>query len=119
MSNRKMFRYEWIWQKSTICGFLNAKKMPMRIHENILVFYEKLPTYKPQMTKGKPYFKWHLENNGSTTYGKKKNCFSDNQTGNRYPVDILKIKRDIKSFGKGELYHPNQDLHQRRRNSVR
>lgn len=52
MSNPKMFRYEWIWQKSNKTGFLNAKKMPMKEHENILVFYRHLPTYNPQMVKG-------------------------------------------------------------------
>ena len=41
MSNRKMFRYEWVWSKSLGVGFLNAKKMPLRCHENILVFYRK------------------------------------------------------------------------------
>jgi len=45
---RKMFRYEIIWHKTQPLGFLNAKKMPLRIHENILVFYCKLPTYNPQ-----------------------------------------------------------------------
>ena len=49
------FRYEWIWEKSLGVGFLNAKKMPLRCHENILVFYQQLPTYNPQFTKGKPY----------------------------------------------------------------
>lgn len=49
MSNIKMFRYEWIWEKpNTSAGFLNAKKMPLRKHENILVFYKHLPTYNPQ-----------------------------------------------------------------------
>ena len=46
MSQRKLYRYEWIWEKSLGVGFLNAKKMPLRCHENILVFYRKLPTYK-------------------------------------------------------------------------
>ena len=41
-SNLKMFRYEWIWQKENSTGFLNAKKMPLKIHENILVFYKKI-----------------------------------------------------------------------------
>ena len=36
-------------------GFLNANRMPLRTHENILVFYEHLPTYHPQKTPGKPY----------------------------------------------------------------
>lgn len=47
-SNRKMFRYEIIWEKVQKLGFLNAKKMPLRAHENILVFYKRLPTYNPQ-----------------------------------------------------------------------
>lgn len=46
-SNRKWFRYEWIWEKSCAVGFLNANRMPLRAHENILVFYNKLPTYNP------------------------------------------------------------------------
>lgn len=47
-SNLKLLRYEWIWQKSKPTGHLNAKKMPMKEHENVLVFYKKLPTYNPQ-----------------------------------------------------------------------
>jgi site-specific DNA-methyltransferase (adenine-specific) len=47
-SNRKMFRYEMIWKKSRITGFQLAKKMPMKAHENVLVFYRSLPTYNPQ-----------------------------------------------------------------------
>lgn len=54
VSNLKDLRYEIIWQKTAPTGFLNAKKMPMKAHENILVFYKKLPTYNPQMTKGHP-----------------------------------------------------------------
>ena len=51
-SNLKMLRYEWIWKKTQATGFLNANKMPMKSHENILVFYKKLPTYNPQKTQG-------------------------------------------------------------------
>ena len=54
-SNRKWYRYEWIWHKTMPVGFLNAGRMPLRTHENILVFYEHLPTYHPQKTLGKPY----------------------------------------------------------------
>ena len=54
-SNRKRYRYEWIWHKTRPVGFLNAGRMPLRTHENILVFYEHLPTYHPQKTPGKPY----------------------------------------------------------------
>ena len=50
MSNIKNFRYEWIWQKNRGTGFLTAKKLPLKIHENILVFYNKQTTYNPQKT---------------------------------------------------------------------
>lgn len=59
MSNIKHFRYEWVWVKKQGTGFLNANKMPLKAHENILVFYKKLPIYNPQMRKadldGKPF----------------------------------------------------------------
>lgn len=51
-SNLSMLRYEWIWEKTQATGHLNAKKMPMKAHENVLVFYKKLPTYNPQKTTG-------------------------------------------------------------------
>ena len=51
-ANRKWFRYEWIWHKTKAVGFLNAGKMPMKAHENILVFYESLPTFNEQRRKG-------------------------------------------------------------------
>ncbi len=52
VSNIKMLKYEWVWEKTQATGHLNAKKMPMKAHENILVFYKKLPTYNPQKTDG-------------------------------------------------------------------
>lgn len=45
MSNPKLFKYEWIWQKNSTSGFALAKKQPMRNHESILVFYKKQCTY--------------------------------------------------------------------------
>ena len=55
MSNVKMFKYEWVWQKTMAGNFFNANKEPMKKHENILVFYKKPPQYNPQMSYGKPY----------------------------------------------------------------
>jgi len=49
MSNIKKFRYQWVWAKSQAVGHLNAYKMPMREHEDICVFYNRLPTYNPQI----------------------------------------------------------------------
>lgn len=51
MSNPKLFKYELIWKKNVPTGFFNAKKRQMKIHENILIFYKKQPTYNPQMIK--------------------------------------------------------------------
>ncbi len=55
MSNPKMFRYEWIWEKTLFSNFALVKKQPAKLHENILVFYKKQPIYNPQMREGKPY----------------------------------------------------------------
>ena len=52
MSNPKYFKYTWVWEKSKATGYLNSKKMPMRAHEDVCVFYRKLPTYNPQMQPG-------------------------------------------------------------------
>ena len=51
-SNLKQLRYSWVWEKTQPTGFLNAKRMPMKAHEDILVFYDKLPTYIPIKTDG-------------------------------------------------------------------
>ena len=56
-SNLKMFKYDWVWEKSKATGFLNSKKQPLRAHEVISVFYSKPPTYNPQMVEGLPYNK--------------------------------------------------------------
>lgn len=87
MSNRKMFRYEWIWEKSLGVGFLNAKKMPLRCHENILVFYRALPTYNPQFTKGKPYG-FRERKSYSANYSNQKYT-SINNNGDYYPRDVI------------------------------
>ncbi len=88
-SNRKWFRYEWIWHKTMAIGFLNANRMPLRAHENILAFYEKLPTYHPQKEKGKPYVRGvygELSNN----YGRYYNLPSASPDGTRFPRDVVK-----------------------------
>lgn len=54
LSNRKLHRYNLIWKKVLPSGFLNANRMPLREHEDIMVFYKKLPTYNPQKFKGNP-----------------------------------------------------------------
>ncbi len=94
-SQRKLFRYEWIWEKSLGVGFLNAKKMPLRCHENILVFYRKLPTYNPQFTKGKPYK--CAPRTFSANYANQRPTIQESD-GRRYPRDCI-------------FYDTVQDLH--------
>jgi site-specific DNA-methyltransferase (adenine-specific) len=50
-SKRALFRYELIWCKNQATGAFNANKMPMKAHENVLVFYKMMPTYNPIKTK--------------------------------------------------------------------
>jgi site-specific DNA-methyltransferase (adenine-specific) len=85
-SNLKMLRYEWIWNKKRPTGFLNSKKMPMKQHENILIFYHKLPTYNPQLTKGKPYITKNKAK--SSNYNRFNTEYETRNDGWRYPIDI-------------------------------
>ncbi len=70
LSNLSMFRYDIIWYKALGTGHLNANKMPMRNHEHILVFYNKLPTYNPQMRTGRMRMKGSKKGSTTTNYGK-------------------------------------------------
>jgi site-specific DNA-methyltransferase (adenine-specific) len=101
VSNLKLLRYEWIWQKDAGTGFLNAKKMPLKDHENILVFYKKTTTYNPQMTSGKPYVV--KKSHHGSNYGKDviDEVITVNE-GKRYPKTVLKFNRDKDKF------HPTQ-----------
>ncbi|AOA54513.1 MULTISPECIES: site-specific DNA-methyltransferase [Bacillus] len=90
-SNLKLLKYEWIWEKNRGTGHLNAKKMPMKNHENILVFYKKLPTYNPQMREGEPYQRLNCSKNALNkgNYGKTKDSHSTVSDGKRYPLSVL------------------------------
>jgi hypothetical protein len=57
MSNPKWFRYEWIWSKSRVTGFLDARRKPLKSHESVLVFASGLTTYNPQMLKGEKHIR--------------------------------------------------------------
>jgi len=57
LSCEQYFKYKIVWEKSKSTNFLNAKKQPLRKHEDICIFYKKKPTYNPQMTRGLPYNK--------------------------------------------------------------
>lgn len=101
-SNLTMLKYEWIWEKTKATGHLNAKKQPMKAHENVLVFYGKQATYNPQKTMGgKPYSgrggASKLDNYGA--FGTERN---ENTDGSRYPRSVLAIPSE------GSTVHPTQ-----------
>lgn len=94
-SNIKKLKYEWIWEKTSATGHLNAKKMPMKSHENILVFYNKLPLYNPQKTSGhKPANTYTKHTSDGELYGKTKTGISGGKQTDRYPRDVLKFASD-------------------------
>jgi site-specific DNA-methyltransferase (adenine-specific) len=97
-SNIKLLRYSWVWQKSAATGHLNAKRMPMKNHEDVLVFYAKQPTYNPQ---GLTDFKKTVRRGGNG------GCYGDSgkenfQEKTGYPRTVLKINSE------GKTVHPTQ-----------
>ena len=107
MSSIKNYKYDWIWRKDKGTNIFMAKKMPMKNIENISVFYSKLPTYNPQMRKGKPYTKIQRNSKLGEPLGNGNVKASDkiNKDGLRYPLLDLYFARDT---SKGSSYHPTQ-----------
>jgi len=105
-SNRKMFRYDLVWDKQLTSGFLNANRMPLRVHEQIAVFYKKLPVYNPQFTVGKP-----LHSKGKSYMDKahtNQNYGKFEMTDDSRAGSTQKHPRSILSFQKP---HPSSALH--------
>ena len=106
LSNPKMWRYNLIWQKTQPSGFLNAKKMPLRCHEDICVFYKNPPVYNPQKTYG--------HKRKVSTAEHKRNCLSSTDYGvaglvsydstERYPKSVLTFAKDTQK----SALHPTQ-----------
>jgi len=104
LSNEKMFRYTLVWEKTKSGGFLNANRMPLQAHEDILIFYKKLPTYNPQFEAGKPYTKKAVTNGDGGNYGKFNRVGKVNvNEGVRFPRSVIKMSND----NHGSL-HPTQ-----------
>jgi site-specific DNA-methyltransferase (adenine-specific)/modification methylase len=104
LSNEDNYKYKWIWEKSKPTNFLNAKKQPLRKHEDVCIFYKNQPTYNPQMTLGEAYDKGTRKDQLSGSYGdfKPVRIKSD---GLRYPTDIIYCKT---AEAEGTVYHPTQ-----------
>ena len=90
-SNIKLFKYCWVWEKEQGVNFLMAKKQPLKVHEDICVFYKKQCIYNPQMTMGIPYISGKGDS-GEVT-GKVKKIQTKN-TGTRYPKSIIRFNRE-------------------------
>lgn len=103
-SNIKNYKYNLIWEKSKATGYLNAKKQPMRSHEDICVFYRKQPTYNPIMREGEPYYKGSAHR-PTDVYGKQKEVLVENKTGLRYPRSVIYFKT---AESEGKVVHPTQ-----------
>lgn len=97
-SNRNMFRYDLVWDKGLVTGFLNANRMPLRKHEQIAIFYKSLPTYNPQFTKGQPlhsrgqaYKSKNMVNHNYNEY----QIIDDYRKGStdKYPTSILSFTK--------------------------
>ena len=104
LSQSKLFKYKWVWEKSKPTNFLNAKKQPLRKHEDVCVFYKKPPVYNPQMTQGEPYNKGVRKNQLSGSYGDFQPV-EVSSAGERYPTDIIYVKT---AESEGEVIHPTQ-----------
>ena len=100
-SNRKMWRYNLVWDKVRTTGFLNANRMPLRCHEDICVFYRELPTYHPQMVKCLPHQRNHSrgKQEGEQTnrcygsFGKADDYISDE----KYPCSIIELANIVQN----------------------
>ena len=103
-TNYRDFKYSLVWEKSKATGYLNAKKQPLRAHEDILVFYKKQCKYFPQMTQGTPYNKGRAVRD-TMAYGKQtKAVLVKNDSGLRYPRSVQYF---VTAENEGKL-HPTQ-----------
>ncbi len=106
LSKENWFRYKFVWVKSKPTNFLNARRQPLRQHEDICVFYGSQPHYRPVMSKGEPYNKGTRKAQYTGSYGdfRPVQVKSD---GDRYPTDTLYCKTAESESG-GRVWHPTQ-----------
>jgi site-specific DNA-methyltransferase (adenine-specific) len=103
-SNLRELKTEWIWIKTRATGHLNAKKYPMKKHENILVFCDRVPPYFPQKSFGHSTYKARAGVKSSSNYGHDKGRRSENVDGSRFPTTILSPRSEVADRG----LHPTQ-----------
>lgn len=104
MSNPDLFRYDLVWEKTHATGHLNAKKMPLRAHESVLVFYRKLPTYNPQKTTGHKRKTATKRGDKTTVYGGQTFDEVKYDSTDRYPRSVQVFASDKQKTA----LHPTQ-----------
>ncbi len=104
LSQECLFKYKITWVKSKPTNFLNAKKQPLRKHEDICVFYPSQPVYYPQMSPGAAYDKGIRKDQLSGSYGDFKPVRVKSE-GGRYPTDVVYFKT---AESEGRVWHPTQ-----------
>lgn len=104
ISQEALFKYKIVWVKSKSTNFLNAKKQPLRKHEDICIFYQSQPPYTPQMSTGPAYDKGIRKNQLTGSYGDFKPARIKSE-GDRYPVDVVYFKT---AEAEGKVWHPTQ-----------
>lgn len=109
LSQPGIWRYNLVWHKDRVTGHLNANRMPLRQHEDILVFYKKQPVYHPQMIPCSPEKRNHGQ--GKTDRSFTNRCYGEikpvpvRMADNKYPTSVIFIPKEHK---RGEFYHPTQ-----------
>lgn len=106
LSNESWFKYKFVWVKSKPTNFLNARKQPLRQHEDICIFYGNQPKYNPIMSPGEPYNKGVRKAQYTGSYGDFKPVQVKSE-GERFPTDTLYCKTAESESG-GRVWHPTQ-----------
>ena len=108
LSQPKLWRYNLVWHKDRVSGHLNANRMPLRQHEDILVFYRKLPVYHPQMIPCPPEKRNHGRRK---TEGFTNRCYGGMAltpvriADDKYPTSVISVPKEHRN---GTFYHPTQ-----------
>lgn len=108
LSQPRIWRYNLVWQKDRVTGHLNTKRMPLRQHEDIIVFYKRQPVYHPQMTPCLPERRNHGRRK---TEGFTNRCYGEMKLSpvriadDKYPTSVIFMPKEHK---RGAFYHPTQ-----------
>lgn len=110
MSNIKDYRYDWKWDKVVGSNFINAKRMPLKVYEDVMIFYKRQPTYNPQMVlREKRNFRVSGKSgNISNRVNGVKQLSGVTSDKMKYPTNKIKINRLEKELNSKHVIHPTQ-----------